>query len=488
VGSHSGATNASVANRAGMLNAVPFERTRAQAIGTLKGIAEDGVPIWEATHSASGHRLTEVSDGLSTWSIAHDPLGRVIQAIDKEFVFDPLGRLVLVKVAGEVVESLHYDGDGRLARVNRHDSDGYTPSVFVYEGEQMTSSWTNSGSWSRDWQAVWGPSQDELLEFHDFVAGRTLRVIPDHRNSIAALIDESTGQIHSMARYTPEGLMRVLEPDGTVLCDERASLDTTCSLPIPFGFNGMWRSEASGLSYMRNRWYSPQLAQFMSHDPLEYIDSYNLYAFATLDPINFWDPWGLESWTQIRNSYFKSSRTPVPKMRDPDAGMVRVWLVEVKIQRGISRAIPIPFFNHSVIFTLDGDGRYDNTEVIQDTKGNAWQPENRMGSTEGTPFPNQPKFQKLWDDGEIERIYETQVPEDQVRKMLKAVDEIRVRDDADKFEYKAVWPTGNQETNCNRFARSCIEAMDLVAPDDFVRTENVGSRSSHPLEKPGLNQ
>jgi len=85
----------------------------------------------------------------------------------------------------------------------------------------------------------------------------------------------------------------VLDPDGSILCDERASLDTTCSLPIPFGFNGMWRSDASGLSYMRNRWYSPQLAQFMSHDPLEYIDSYNLYAFATLDPVNFWDPWGL---------------------------------------------------------------------------------------------------------------------------------------------------------------------------------------------------
>lgn len=44
---------------------------------------------------------------------------------------------------------------------------------------------------------------------------------------------------------------------------------------------------------MRNRWYSPQLGQFMSHDPLEYIDSYDLYAFAKLDPINFWDPWGL---------------------------------------------------------------------------------------------------------------------------------------------------------------------------------------------------
>lgn len=64
---------------------------------------------------------------------------------------------------------------------------------------------------------------------------------------------------------------------------------------MPFGFNGMWRSNTTGLSFMRNRWYSPQLGQFMSHDPLEYIDSYDLCAFAKLDPINFWDPWGTDA-------------------------------------------------------------------------------------------------------------------------------------------------------------------------------------------------
>jgi RHS repeat-associated protein len=119
-------------------------------------------------------------------------------------------------------------------------------------------------------------------------------VIPDHRNSVAATIDMDTHSVYRLARYTPEGLLTVLEDDGTVICAEGADLTVNCKGPdMPFAFNGMWRSEVSGLSYMRNRWYSPHLAQFMSHDPLEYIDSYNLYAFASLDPINFWDPWGL---------------------------------------------------------------------------------------------------------------------------------------------------------------------------------------------------
>ena len=39
--------------------------------------------------------------------------------------------------------------------------------------------------------------------------------------------------------------------------------------------------------------YSPKLGQFLSHDPLEYLDSPNLYAFGARDPVNGWDPMGL---------------------------------------------------------------------------------------------------------------------------------------------------------------------------------------------------
>jgi hypothetical protein len=50
-----------------------------------------------------------------------------------------------------------------------------------------------------------------------------------------------------------------------------------------------------GGSAAADRWYSPRLGQFMSHDPMHYVDSVNLYAFAGFDPINSWDPMGLES-------------------------------------------------------------------------------------------------------------------------------------------------------------------------------------------------
>ena len=38
--------------------------------------------------------------------------------------------------------------------------------------------------------------------------------------------------------------------------------------------------------------YNPELGVFMSHDPLGYIDSMNMYAYCTNNPVNYVDPWG----------------------------------------------------------------------------------------------------------------------------------------------------------------------------------------------------
>jgi RHS repeat-associated protein len=91
-----------------------------------------------------------------------------------------------------------------------------------------------------------------------------------------------------LARYTPQGRVTRKDYDESKLCKERGNPGTVCSGPsgMPFGFNSMWRSEETGFVYMRNRWYVPRLGQFLSHDPLGYVDSYNPYAFVAFDPIN----------------------------------------------------------------------------------------------------------------------------------------------------------------------------------------------------------
>ncbi|AQQ10446.1 Cell wall-associated polypeptide CWBP200 [Sedimentisphaera cyanobacteriorum] len=58
-------------------------------------------------------------------------------------------------------------------------------------------------------------------------------------------------------------------------------------------FAGRRYDSESGLYYCRARYYNPALGVFHSRDPLAYIDSINLYAYCTNNPVNFVDPWGL---------------------------------------------------------------------------------------------------------------------------------------------------------------------------------------------------
>jgi RHS repeat-associated protein len=51
--------------------------------------------------------------------------------------------------------------------------------------------------------------------------------------------------------------------------------------------------DASGMKYMRNRYYSPETGQFTQQDPIGLAGGLNLYGFAQGDPVNFSDPLGL---------------------------------------------------------------------------------------------------------------------------------------------------------------------------------------------------
>jgi hypothetical protein len=160
VGSHSAATNASVSSVATSLGASSSVRQRGATIGSLEKITQGANDIWKAQRSAAGHRLTEIADQNTTWTIEHDALGRVTAAIDQSFEYDPLGRLVLARDTNDVIlESYLMDGDGRVVQVNRHTTNtAYETTVMAYEGAQMVSAWTKGagGSWNHDWQAVWG--------------------------------------------------------------------------------------------------------------------------------------------------------------------------------------------------------------------------------------------------------------------------------------------------------------------------------------------
>jgi RHS repeat-associated protein len=52
--------------------------------------------------------------------------------------------------------------------------------------------------------------------------------------------------------------------------------------------------QGSRLYYMRARYYDPQLGRFLSEDPIGVSGGLNLYAYAGNDPVNMWDPTGMD--------------------------------------------------------------------------------------------------------------------------------------------------------------------------------------------------
>jgi len=68
----------------------------------------------------------------------------------------------------------------------------------------------------------------------------------------------------------------------------------------PFLFQGQWFDYDAGLVYMRARHYDPFTGQFLQRDPMQYEDSVNLYAAFRNNAVNWRDPTGTISWSQLR--------------------------------------------------------------------------------------------------------------------------------------------------------------------------------------------
>jgi len=62
----------------------------------------------------------------------------------------------------------------------------------------------------------------------------------------------------------------------------------------PLRYCGEYYDTESGLIYLRNRYYDPELGRFINEDPIQ--DGLNWYAYANNNPVMFVDPLGLDSY------------------------------------------------------------------------------------------------------------------------------------------------------------------------------------------------
>ncbi|MEU7855289.1 RHS repeat-associated core domain-containing protein [Nonomuraea sp. NPDC049141] len=259
---------------------------RESAVGSTTAISSAGQLRWRLVQPRDpGHQLAAVDDGASVRQIDHDAAGRIVEDGDRGYSWHPDGALAEIAV-GNIQEHYAYTPDGRLAAVWM----GASAHTFAFDGPHLAQLATGGVPF---WNASWGPELDALAAWSD-TPGIVHLPLRNHRGVVIGDWSPGGGLTWTVD-HTPEGRRAIRAPDGAVVCAEPGT-GQVCPGDLPLGMTGTWRSPATGLIWLRRRWYDPRLTEFLSPDPLGASDSANPYAYAAFDPINRADPMGLESW------------------------------------------------------------------------------------------------------------------------------------------------------------------------------------------------
>ncbi len=179
---------------------------------------------------------------------------------------------------GSVTVSFDYDAENRQIR----KTVGSTKTRYVYSGDQLIAEYNDTtGALLRRY--VYALGKDDPIMVVD-ASNVVTYLHADHLGSIIARTS-SSGALIASGKYT-------YSPFG-----QSSSLTGTT-----FGFTGQRFDAELGLYHYKARYYSPALCRFLQADPAGYDVSYNLYSYASNDPLSFTDPTGRSPWKESLES------------------------------------------------------------------------------------------------------------------------------------------------------------------------------------------
>ncbi|QDH34041.1 RHS repeat-associated core domain-containing protein [Porphyrobacter sp. YT40] len=236
--------------------------------------------VWNA-QPAGSLDTPYVPDGLNQYdsvngvTYVHDASGNLTSDGATTYTYDVENRLV--SASGAKTAGLRYDPLGRLYQIT-NESGGITR--LLYDADALVGEFNPSGTMLNRYVHGLGAGDDPMIRYAGSNAGRSAAeyLYADRLGSIVASFDWG-GSVKAINTYDEFGRPGI--PGGTANTGR-------------FRYTGqIWILELGQYHY-KARAYSPTLGRFMQTDPIRYGDGLNMYAYVGNDPINRFDPTGLD--------------------------------------------------------------------------------------------------------------------------------------------------------------------------------------------------